>query len=106
MGQVGGVTNILAQMWGNGKMQKCENGAPKVPGIFLACRRENFFPPCVYTQSAQIFVENSNMGEKYEKIIRPPDPISRLALGCWPFHLSPVTCHSRGGGLRISSGYT
>jgi hypothetical protein len=34
----------------------------------LAFRRGIFvFTPCVYTQNAQIFMENSNMGEKHEK---------------------------------------
>ena len=64
------VTDILAQMW--------ENGAQKAPEIFLACRRGKrfFFAQWVCTQNAQIFVENSNAGEKHEKkfgpLPRPP----------------------------------
>ena len=80
--QVGRVTKILAQTW--------ENGAPKGGKIFSST-------PRVCTQTAQIFVENSNVGEKHKKF-RPPDPTSKLALGCWPIHLSLVTCHSRGRG--------
>ena len=56
-----------------------------------------FSTPCVYPQNAQIFVENSNMGEKDEKF-RPPDPTFKSAIGCWPIHVSLVTRHSVGGG--------
>ena len=56
-----------------------------------------FSTPCVYPQNAQIFVKNSNMGEKDEKF-RPPDPTFKSAIGCWPIHVSLVTRHSVGGG--------
>ena len=35
---------------------------------------------------------------KNTKKIQPPESTSKLALGCWPIHLSPVTCQSKGGG--------
>ena len=35
------------------------------------------------------------MGEKQEKNL---DPLTDLQAGPWPIHLSPVTCHSGGGG--------
>ena len=70
--------------------------------FWLAEGGQFFFPyPLVCTQNAQIFVEISNMREKHDEKFRPPDPTSKSAFGCWPIHLSLVTCHSgwgRGGG--------
>ena len=67
---------------------------------------EKNFTPCAFTQNAQIVVENSDIGEKREKNFRPPDPTSKSALGCRPIHLSPVTCHSKGGGGVARGGGT
>ena len=71
---------FLAQIW--------ENGAPK------------FFTPCVQTQNAQIFVENSNMGEKHEKNFDPmtQPPSQPLAAGPSICHLPPVTRGGEGEG--------
>ena len=67
-------------------------------GTDVACRRGNnfFSTACVFTQNAQLFVVSSNIGENHENKFRPPDATSKLALGCWPIHLSTVTCHSKG----------
>ena len=40
--------------------------------FFLACLRKKIFTPRGYTQNAQIFVENPNMGEKHEKGFSTP----------------------------------
>ena len=67
--------------------------------LFLAWRRGKLFfsIPCVCTQNAQIFAENSNVGEKHEKkfdpLTRPPSrPLAARPSIC---QLSPVI---RGGG--------
>ena len=63
----------------------------------MACRMGKiffFFPMCLYS-NAQIFVENSNLGEEHEKKIRP------LAAGPSICHVSPVT---RGGGGGVAGG--
>ena len=57
---MGRVPCILAQMW--------ENGALKAPDNFFSPAEGGtvFLYPCVDTQNAQIFVENSNVGDKHE----------------------------------------
>ena len=72
---MGRVTYILAQLWEN---------APET--FFLACRT---FTPCVFTQNAPIFVQNSNVGEKHEKKL---DPLTQ-PVGPWLLAHPSVTCH-------------
>ena len=71
-------------------------GATGAGNVFFGLPKGgNFFlTPCVYPQNAQIFVEHSKWVNNTQRI-RRSDPTSKLALGCWPIHLSPVT---RGGG--------
>ena len=76
-----------------------ENRPPKAREILLACERGKLFLyPCVYTQNAQIFMENSNMDEKQKKfdpLTRPPS--QPLAAGPSICYLSLVT-RGWGGG--------
>ena len=50
----------------------------------------------MWEQNAQIFVENSNVGEIHENFFDPLTT-SKSALGCWPIHLSPFTRGGKGG---------
>ena len=61
---MGRVTYVLAQMWGNGALKTFSLALPK---------GENGFPPRAYTQNAQIFAENSNVGERHGKKFSSPD---------------------------------
>ena len=48
-------------------------------------------------------IQISNKGEKHEKDFDSLTT-SKLALGCWPIHLSPVTRHLGGGGGECAVG--
>ena len=61
---------------------------------FLAFGRGNFFLPHVSILEMPVFSKRNQTQKKF----RLPDLTSKSALGYWPIHLSPVTCHSRGGG--------
>ena len=73
--------------------------------VFGLPKGKNFFStPCVDTRNARIFVENSTTGGKTQKKIRPPDPTSKSALGCWLIHLLPVTGGGGGAARRVVDG--
>ena len=76
--------------------------------IFLGLPKGEFFStPCVYAQSAQTFVENSNVGEQHEKTFDPltPPPSRPLAAGPSICHLSPVTRGGGGGTMKTPAAW-
>ena len=89
----GRVIYIFVQIW--------DNEAPTAAFFWGLSKGGKFFStPCVYSEILR-FLWRLEICVKNTKIISTPDLSSKLALGCWPIHLSSVTYHlSRGGGVE------